>query len=120
MSSCRINEKSYEEQLKMIPSELEEVCIRLNKAKFELDKAESQLEDFCHTLSANITVNPNKYGFLLGDKPERFRILARVKSNPEYQKLNNTVLYHRNQVRIETENKEIIKIKFEALRCLLT
>lgn len=114
-SSC----EDYKKQLKNIPIEMQEVCERLNKARERLDLAESRLEEFSYGLSSDITINPSKHGFLLGDKPERFRILSRVKSHPEFKQLTDEVNYYKNQVRIETENKEIIRMKFEALRCLL-
>lgn len=120
MSELRIDlTRDLRPQLASLPEEIFVLYQENTTKKQTLDRAQQALDDFSYNLSADISLNPEKYGFPLGDKPERFRVLARVHSHPEFRKLQRIVLHHDYLYRRSSAELECLKFKFEALKCLM-
>lgn len=111
--------KDLRPQLASLPFDVFMAYEEVTNKKQDLDEAQQKLDDYSYNLSADISLNPEKYGFPLGDKPERFRVLARVHSSPEYRKLHRRVLHQDYQHRKAVAKLECLKMKFEALKCLI-
>lgn len=111
---------SLAKELLSIPQEMRKVLTRCNKLDEKLQEAKVSLEAFDFTLSNDISLNPEKYGFPLGSQPERFKVLARINSHPEHKKKSESIIYYRIRLSNANVEKVSLQMKFEALKCLLS
>jgi len=119
-SELETNLKDLVNELIQMPLLMEAAMNKCNNLDEKLHEAKTELEAFDHTLSSDITLNPEKHGFPYGSQPERFKIIARINSHPTHKALSEQI--NRFQILLQKANvkKVCLQMKFEALKCLLS
>ena len=102
------------------PGSMRKILEKMNSLQEKLNQAKSGLEAQDYSLSSDITLNPEKYGFPLGSQPERFKLLARVNSHPEHKKLQDRINYLQVRINQCKIDQSVLQMKFEALKCAIS
>lgn len=113
------NQADLKNELLEIPVLIYRTSNRILKFEEKYLDFKQTFEEFQGTLSNEISLNPEKYGFPYGEKVERFRLLGRIFADPQFKHLKRQMLKYQSLMKSSQVYKEALLLKFEAIKCLL-
>lgn len=111
---------SLVEEFILMPEALYINACKINKLEEKYEASKASLEEYSGKLSNDMALNPEKFGFPLGTDVNRFRILGKVYSTEQYQKLKRTMLYYDIRLKQSKAYQSSLKAKYDVLKCLIS